>query len=317
MRLREIQKGVAEELPKLKVNFTSLQNSGKYELTGFQGVIAAINRLAEFNFINDDLGSLKQISQIYYDKSSDDRLILDNHLLTSYQKIIDSIKLKCEAVIHVAEESLPQENQNIIDVKLPNFKSLKETSDFFNDLNKSLEIAIVNKDIGGKVELNSFESGSFWISLALGTKVAVHFVGQIVSAALDLREKYYHTEQLRITTKSLATATEAQETLLKALDDMLKLEVQAKTNQLLEGSPVQDNSPEYISRLTYTVETFTKLIYQGAEIRPALNAPKETKENFPVFPKSLNSLERKLLKENAEEGINSKTDSDETEPESE
>ncbi|MBP2115446.1 hypothetical protein [Paenibacillus silagei] len=302
MRLSEIASIVQDLKPEISFKIQALSN-GDFRVHNYKQTIFNIDNLSQIGFIDAEIEILKGMDYIYSNKSSVDYVDVDKSAKLNLERAEQYIKKKIDSILDVAHISIPPESSESIDVKLPNFKSLKDTSKFFNDLNNILEIVVVNKDINGKVELENFESGSLWISIGLGTSAAVSIIGNIVNTALNLKSKYYETETLKAAARSLNATADAQELLVKALDESLTNVSKVHATELLENSPINNNTPEYLSKFEHVVITFTRLIYEGAEIHPALNAPKDTKDKFPSYPKLIQSNSVKELQESTQGSV--------------
>jgi hypothetical protein len=284
MRLREVLSIVQELKEEIVFPFFQLSN-GKMRVNNYKQCIAKIDKLDKIGLIDDEMERLRELEFVYHDKSSSSFIDVDTETLKELRDIERLINKKIEAIIDVSKISLPTEKAESIDVKLPEFKTLSEASKFFNDLNKALEIAVVNKDINGKVELQNFESGSLWVSIYLGTSTAVSLIGSLVKTALNLKGKYYETEKLKSAARSMDVVLDMQEKLLEAIDKELENAYKTQATELLAQSPIQDDSPEFTTKFVHVVSTFADLIYRGAEIHASLTASKEDRETFPVFPK--------------------------------
>lgn len=304
MRLREMAVKVETLLPKLNPSFTSMKNgTSNYVFHKYQDFVDVVLEIAELGFIDVELEQLKQMTTIYSFRAQEADIQITSDLTSALAKLAEEVKKKCYVVLEIAAKTLSAEDSESIDVKLPEFNNLKEASRFFNDLNNALEIVVVNKYVGGKVELQGFESGSMWITIALGTPIAVKLIGQIVSAAFDMRAQYHQTEQLKAATRSLDAVGDAQKILLDALDKQVDELFRSRATDVLEHSTIEDRGSEYTGKFLHAVTTITELIYQGTQIHPSLMGPKENKESFPTYPKLQND-EIKQLKEAIEEPTN-------------
>ncbi|WP_314587900.1 hypothetical protein [Paenibacillus terrigena] len=300
MRIREIEQIVKENFNNLEVEITGYNSTNnKYYVSNFQKTIDSIKKLSQFDFIAEEVGILKSFDFIYYNSDEADKVYVDSNTYNAVLNARNDIIKKCYTVLSLVKEALPtEESEDSIDVKLPEYKDLNKISDFFDTLNKALEIIVVNKDINGKVQLQSFESGSLWLNIIVGAK-AVKWIGIVMEKVMEVRHKYYETEKLKAGIKSLNNVNDAQELIIKALDVQVKEFVEVKTNEVLSDGTIANPSPEYTARMQYSIQALAELVYQGAEIHAALGSPREIKNEYPKYLE-FDKTEIKSIKENSE-----------------
>jgi hypothetical protein len=297
MRLREMESIVKDLLPEIEPDLVAVDSgNSRFYFSNYYKTISKILELGDLGFIDSEVEALKKISPVLNYRSLDNEIIVGSDIRNTIISITNEIKRKSTVVLDVARITTTSEGQDSIDVKLPDFNDLKQASKFFNDLSNALEIIVVNEDVGGKIELQGFESGSMWITIAVGTPIAVKLIGQIVSLALEMRVQYYESEQIKLATKSLGLSVKAQEELVDGLKNKIDTQLTSKSSEVLENSVIKDKSPEFTSRFNLGTKMITELIYQGTQIHPSLMSPKENKQSFPDYPE-LKTDEIKLLKE--------------------
>lgn len=283
MRLREIREIIANNYNKLNFDAAS-RGSGNITISNFQRVIDSVNNMKDFKFLETELEKLKQIDDIYYNKSSEDIVIVDNVTYNAFNEIITLIKLKCSTAINIIDESIPDQNENSISVKLPNYNDLSDLSVFFSELDKALRQSLVNDVINGKVELQNFDSGSYWVEIIIGGGVALNFVAGLTWTAAVIRKKFLEGELLKKKVESMGIKNEALEEISDALSKELEIMVDTESKQLLDNQQI-NYDPEFLGRVKFSVKTLAKLIYEGTEIHHSLSAPEEVKNLFPDFTK--------------------------------
>jgi hypothetical protein len=285
MRLREIKKIIEDNLP--LIAFNAEKTGGSVVVTNYLKAINAINNLADFMFVSDEINSLKGMPWVYYNKSREERVIIDDQTFRGFNIVVDSIKGKCNTVIELINEAIPEENVNSISVKLPDYKELNQLSRFFSELDKSLGQAIINDTIEGKVELQNFDSGSLWIEIVVGSGIALSFIAGLTWSAMVIRKKFLEGDILIKKIEAMGIKNESLKEIQTTIEKELELLIEAETVELLGKYEFPESNPEYTERLKYSVKTLGKLLYEGAEIHHSLTAPEEAKNLFPDYNKVL------------------------------
>ena len=291
MRLRDIKEIVLSNYKNINFDGTSRGN-GTYVVTNFQEAIDSINNLKEFDFIQDALNNLVQIEDIYFNKAREDKVILDSATYSAFESIISSIKDKCDTVIKLINEAIPDQSESSISIKLPDFQDLTKLSEFFNDLDKALTQSLVNEVIKGKVQLQNFDSGSYWVEVAIGGATAMQFVAGLTWTAAVVRKKFLEGDLLKKKVESMGIKNEALEEVKNALTAELDLLIEVESKNLLENQKI-DYDHEFLGRVKFSVKTLAKLIYEGTEIHHSLMAPEEVKNLFPDF-KKIEAIQSKI-----------------------
>ena len=149
-------------------------------------------------------------------------------------------------------------------------------------MQKSISQVVINDTIGGFVRVNHWEYGSFWVELILGTQAAVALVASIAWSAAVISKKRtenklfeQHVRSLQIKNESLEDILEGQK---KLTEELINQEVTA-----IKTEHFGEKNEDSFERIKMAIKIFAKLIQNGAEIHPALNAPEKVQNLFPKF----------------------------------
>lgn len=284
MRLRDMKQLLIDNIDDLEFEYERVGNSSQYDIFGFQKTIKAVNNLRELDFLKNEITELSQLENIYYDKSISDRIRVDGNSYSNFKNLIKVIANKCTATLEAFDQAIPDQQEYSISVRLPDYKSLDELSKFFSKLNTSLEQAIVNDKIKGKITIQNFDSGSLWVELLLGGASALRFVGTLVRTAAVVRNKSYHVMMLEQQARTLEIKNDTLEDLQKGLSKSINVLVEAETKNLLNQEGIEYD-PEYLEKMKYSVKMLAELINEGTQIHPSYLAEKENIANFPEFDK--------------------------------
>ena len=65
-------------------------------------------------------------------------------------------------------ETVPEENQYSINIKLPEIKDFDQLSNVSRDIHIALSQVLFNDEINGETKIISVENGSIWINVFVG-----------------------------------------------------------------------------------------------------------------------------------------------------
>lgn len=298
MRLRDIKKILDDNLEHLELNYEYRENNTKALLTGFQKTLKALDNLTVLNFLEKDLAAIQNVYLMYGYRSQNDKQVVEVSTFNTFNTQLQHIKLKCQATSAAIEEALPEQEELSISVKLPKYNDLSELASFFHDLNKVLNQTLVNDYLKGNVKLNSFDSGSYWVEIAIGSMVGLKFVAHLVKSAAVIRKELLQGDILKQQLTQLKRFNEGIDTeaIEQAHKQQIKEIVKAEVANLINNNDNIDKTDnEFASRLGHSLEILGELIKKGTEIHHSLNAPEEITKLFPNY-EELNLIESEIMK---------------------
>ena len=181
----------------------------------------------------------------------------------------------------VLNELLGRQEEHTIDVKIQAPDNLIEISQILGSLHKVFSQTILNEEIKGSITIKNFETGSLWIEILLGTKLAVSLIAGIVWAGTVIYKKIQETKIIEQYITSLENQNESLQNIKDAQEKMLKLMVEIEAKKLLQQHFSKKDDPEQLERIKLAINNFAELIDKGIEICPTLNAPENVKNLFP------------------------------------
>ncbi len=233
--------------------------------------------------------------------STSDELVVDDALKNMAVHNCWSIDFGISAIREMLANIIPTDNETSIIIKLPQPKDFQEAIEYQQEFFKAISQNITNDVIGGKVILKEWEPGSFWLTLSLGSILAVRLIGQMTWSAAVVRKKNAEALIFEQQADALKIKNETLIEIKNGIAKSIELVIEAEARALdAENIGLPDNH-EQIERLKMGVKTFAMLIDKGAEIHPALQAPEDVKNLFPDFAKlPLIESKTKLLQAAAE-----------------
>ncbi|MCK6614643.1 MAG: hypothetical protein L6Q47_10435 [Ignavibacteriaceae bacterium] len=193
----------------------------------------------------------------------------------------------------VLNKTLPEEDVNSINIKLPEIRDFEQLSKVSKKIHLGLTQVIVNDEINGQTTIVSVENGSIWLNVFIGS-VAVSVVASLIWSAAVIYKKIQEGKLLEQQVRSLKVKNDSLEDILKAQKAETELLIQAEADHI-SSEHFKENIPENVERIKNSIKTFAELIGEGAEIHPSLVAPENVANLFPN-PTQLISIESKIKK---------------------
>jgi len=289
MRLKEIFKILNDNLHGLNISVTPLSGTSNVKVDRLNQFRNAINNIEKTGLFKKEILLLKGMPTF---ASTLDSLTISseqiNHLNAPLSDVKNGIKVFTDSI----NENIPVEfSDNIISVKLPNKMDLNDLNKVIELLKKSLSIPLSESEINDTIEINSFESGSFWIDILVHSAEAVSLIAAITWAGAFIHKQYLESKIHWAYIESLGTKNEHLKDLRESAKKAMELLIETEA-QNLEKDYYKDVDPERTNRLIFAIESMSKLIEKGTEVHPNLLASENLKSAFPSF-KNINQIESK------------------------
>jgi hypothetical protein len=282
MRLRRIKKTLEENIVHLNYKREYLSgNHPGFLYTDIANLKIAIERVKNQGLYVSLISEIE--TSVIFSTSQDEIILTDAKEDTRLKKGLDVVRSGCHALLMILTELYNEkEDDSTIYVQLPKIKDLEDLSKKSKVLHNAISQSILDPSIKGTVKVRSYDVGSLWIILTVGSVVAVKLIGGLVWAAAVIRKKKMefksfeqHIKRLKIKTESMVDMKDAQK---KQLEDSLEAEADNLVSQFYKNG-----NAEKIERVKYSIKLISELMDKGVEIHPALNASKEVGNMFPDF----------------------------------
>ncbi|MDP3441278.1 MAG: hypothetical protein Q8T08_00315, partial [Ignavibacteria bacterium] len=201
------------------------------------------------------------------------------------------LKALCTNFLNVLLTTVPEEDVNSINIKLPPVNDFDELSKVSREIHIGLSQVIFNDEINGQTKIVSVENGSIWLNVFVGAS-AVTVIASLVWSSAVIYKKIQEGKLLAEQVRGLKVKNDSLEDILKAQKAETDLMIQAEAEHI-SSEYFQENIPENIERIKNSITTFAELIGKGAEIHPALVAPENVSNLFPD-PTKLIGVESKI-----------------------
>ena len=216
-------------------------------------------------------------------------LIVENETRLMYQDAvnikteINNVQLLISSSLNALKTVSPEDQPDSISIRFPNYvKSFSDVANVSEQFETLLSQIIYHQDISNStIEITSVENGSMWFTALVG-RVAMRIIGDVAWAACVIRKKKAEGDMAIEHVRQFKGVSDAVEILKTGLEESMKelLELEAKH---IANAYYTDSHNEDVERVKNSIKMLTELIYQGAEIRPAISAQEEVKNLYPEY----------------------------------
>ncbi len=292
MKLRRIKRTLEKNIVHLSYKREYLSgNQPGYLYTDLNNLKSALEKVKDLGLYESLISEIQ--TTIIFSTLQDEIILTDSKEDTRLKKGLEVVRSGCHALLMILRELYDEEeDESTVYIRMPKIKDLEDLSKKSKLLNAAISQSILDPGIKGTIKVRSFDIGSLWISITVGSVAAVKLIGGIAWAAAVIRKKKaefkkfeYHVKCLEIKNESMEDLKDAQK---KQLDLCLKAEANNLASQFFKG-----NDAEKTERIKYSIKLIADLMDKGVEIHPALNAPKEVGHFFPDF-KRLGVIESRI-----------------------
>ena len=282
MRLRRIKQTLEGNMVHLNYKREYLSgNQPGFLYTDITNLKIAIERVKNQGLYVSLISEIE--TYIIFSTSQDEIILTDAKEDTRLKKGLEVVRSGCHALLMILKELYDEkEDDSTIYVQMPKIKDLEDLSKKSKILHNAISQSILDPSIKGTIKVRSYDIGSLWIIITVGSVMAVKLIGGLVWAAAVIRKKKMefktfeqHVKCLEIKTESMVDLKDAQK---KQLEESLEAEAGNLASQFYKSG-----NAEKTERLKYSIKLISDLMDKGVEIHPSLNASKEVGNMYPDY----------------------------------
>ena len=282
MRLRRIKQTLEGNMVHLNYKREYLSgNQPGFLYTDITNLKIAIERVKNQGLYVSLISEIE--TSIIFSTSQDEIILTDAKEDTRLKKGLEVVRSGCHALLMILKELYDEkEDDSTIYVQMPKIKDLEDLSKKSKNLHNAISQSILDPSIKGTIKVRSYDIGSLWIIITVGSVMAVKLIGGLVWAAAVIRKKKMefktfeqHVKCLEIKTESMVDLKDAQK---KQLEESLEAEAGNLASQFYKSG-----NAEKTERLKYSIKLISDLMDKGVEIHPSLNASKEVGNMYPDY----------------------------------
>jgi len=151
------------------------------KLSGLHNIRKIINEIGNLNLFSSVVISLEN-SAIF--TSSNDQMTIQIQEAKGIIADLTLLETLCNNFLNVLTISVPEEDMNSINIKLPQVNDFDELSKVSREIHLGLTQVIFNDDINGQTKIVSVENGSIWFNVFVGASAVSVIASLIWSSAV-------------------------------------------------------------------------------------------------------------------------------------
>lgn len=268
----------------------NVSNGQLKKLSGLNNIRIVLNDIESLSLFENVTSTLK--SSVIY-TSANDFMNVQPTEGNQINQSLTLLKTLTQNFLDVLLKTVPEEDLNSINIKLPEVNDFDELSKVSREIHLGLTQVILNEQINGQTKIVSVENGSIWLNVLVGS-TAVSVIASLVWSSAVIYKKIQEGKLLEQQVRGLKVKNDSLEDILKAQKAETELMITAEA-QYIDSEHFKEKEPENIERIKKSITTFADLIGRGAEVHPALVAPENISNLFPD-PTKLINVESKIKK---------------------
>ena len=282
MRLRRIKQTLENNIVHLNYKREYLSgNQPGYLYTDITNLKIAIEKVKNLGLYVSLISEIE--ASIIFSTSQDEIVLTDSQEDTRLKKGLEVVRSGCYALLMILKELYDEkEDESTIYVRMPKIKDLEDLSKKSKVLHNAISQSILDPSIKGTIKVKSYDIGSLWIIISVGSILAVKLIGGIVWAAAVIRKKKMEFKTFEQHIKHLEIKSESMEDLKYAQKKQLEVSLEAEADNLV-AQFYKGGNAEKTERVKYSIKLISDLMDKGVEIHPALNASNEVGNMYPDY----------------------------------
>ena len=263
---------------------------GEKKLTGLHRLKNILDRFKDAPMFTKHFDELFKHELL---RRAEDSLVVNENASRAFVSVMSRFITAVKQTLTLLLEMAETVDELCVRIRLPDSVDFSSAVGDQQTILKALEQVLLAEPFNAKIRLVGWENGSHWLTLSLGTILAVECLGRMMWAAAVIRKKKIEGDILLEQTRKIGVEGDflkhLQEKTNKAADDLLSMETKALRDHYA-GERVDH---EAAARLKETIRTFADLFSRGAQVVPALMKPEQADQLFPDF-KTLDTISSKI-----------------------
>jgi hypothetical protein len=309
MRIGELNKILDEAVSdsgQLTLKATATYAGQAYKIDNIYEIYSAVSALEKTKLLPSEPNAIvKQILDENENTTAEEYIEIDNAKYNELNSYIQSLNGKLPAIKKVVATFSPEQDEQVINVKLPNNITTLED---LNKINKRLDTLFKKFNITGEVKLIGFDVGSEWYQFLVDGAPLFSFIVATIDLALrivDFKKKKTESSETPAEVKVINEINGSNNTITqnvyvnKLADD----KIEAGVGKTIENIGVPDNraQAEFNTMLVNATKELIKELGKGTEFHLSLNPPEYLEESKQFAGLKIDYSSMPQI-ENAEEG---------------
>lgn len=292
MRFQDQYSILKKSIDLLTVKTNTIQSAAgtRIKINDVNKLNEAVISLEDFSYLKKEVEVIKNYNIL--NTLNTNEITMNSDTFNVFNKDVNNLKNKINSNLQILESNFVYTEKNTLCIKLVEHDSLKDLAAELETIDKIIMQVLTHKDINTNYKFSSFDIGSSWVYIILGSEFALNLLAGLVWAACVIRKKWKEGSILEETIKGMKVKNESLEDIRKAKKKIEDELISKEADNLLSTFDLDNTNNEYKNRLIYSITELAKLINDGVQVHPSLMAPEESKNLFPDY-KNLDYIESK------------------------
>ena len=291
MRLRQIQRVLRSALPRLKFGQSQVSGTANFRVEHLRDVLDAVRAIRETGMFQSDTETILTTDVIV--QHAEDSFIVTSETFNRINTALHQIRAQGTVLLEALDANLEDELPAVVAVRIPDATDLDTVADALREVKAALQQLLLNDYVEGEVRLESFDRGSNWLEIALGSVTAVSILGAVLRMIMDTRLKEAEIATRWAGVETMKINNEALTSIKEALAAELEEFKADRLNQVAETAGIPRSEHETRERVKFAASLLSDLIARGSEFVPSSKASDEVRDAFPL-PAQLTGLIKEL-----------------------
>lgn len=291
MRLREIQHILHDALPDLTFEYTQVPGTANYQVDEFREMLDAARAIRETGMFRAEIDTILTTDVIV--RHAEEGFVVTGETINRVNSALNQLRSRGKVLLEALDANLEPESVEAVAVRIPDASDLDAVADHLKEVKTALHQLVLSEHVGGDVRLASFDRGSLWLEVLLGSLAAVKLLGMVLRMIADTRMKEAEISTRWEAFRTMKIKNDALTNIEEALAEELKEFKAERLRAVADAAGIPQAEHETRERVRFAASLLTDLISRGAEFVPSGEAPEEVHEVFPL-PAQLTSLLKEL-----------------------
>lgn len=218
-----------------------------------------------------------------------DQIVLDPNSQADFAQKFSNLLIRLSMMEQALKASVPRADENSISIRLPAVKSLAELSKLAAEVDEILRPILELEDKESHVQVSGFDTGSMWILVSLGSRIALYVVRNICQAARTILELSLELKRAQISVKRLNVEAKILATIEAEADRTRREQIREAAEKIDSQDFASSTARDRIGRIERSIDLLAQINEKGGEIQPALEELQgaSDEEKFPDIGKLL------------------------------
>ena len=253
MRFQDQYSILKKSIDLLTVKTNTIQSAAgtRIKINDVNKLNEAITSLEDFSYLKKEVEVIKNYNIL--NTLNTNEITMNSDTFNVFNKDVNNLKNKINSNLQILESNFVYTEKNTLCIKLVEHDSLKDLAAELETIDKIIMQVLTHKDINTNYKFSSFDIGSSWVYIILGSEFALNLLAGLVWAACVIRKKWKEGSILEETIKGMKVKNESLEDIRKAKKKLEDELISKEADNLLSTFDLDNTNNEYKNRLIYSI----------------------------------------------------------------